>query len=74
MTNEKRIPAGISTYPKVAIQLLNKDLRFYQSLCFVDCVAIPNHHFRNPLDTKHNLQWPGHYILKLTVKLTEYKP
>jgi len=42
-----RINTGYnSTYPKVAIQLLNQALCFYQSLCLVDSEVLRNRHLR----------------------------
>jgi len=39
-------PAGNSTYPKVAVQWLNRALCFYQSLCLVDSESLRNRHLR----------------------------
>ena len=35
-----------STYPKVAVQWLNKALCFYQSLCLADSEVLRNRHLR----------------------------
>lgn len=35
-----------STYPKVAVQWLNQDFCFYQSLCLVDSEMLRNRHLR----------------------------
>ncbi len=40
------MPAGNSTYPKVAVQWLNQALYFYQSLCLVDSEVLQNRHLR----------------------------
>ena len=42
----KRITAGNSTYPKVAVQWLNQALCFYQSFCLVDSEVLRNRHLR----------------------------
>jgi len=41
-----RMPAGNSSYPKVAVQWLNQALCFYQSLCLVDSEVLLNRHLR----------------------------
>ncbi len=38
----ERWAAHNSTYPKVAVQLLNQALSFYQSLCLVDSFVLRN--------------------------------
>ncbi len=40
------MPAGNSTYPKVAVQWLNQALCFYQSFCLVDSEVLRNRHLR----------------------------
>ena len=35
-----------STYPKVAVQWLNKAWCFYQSLCLIDSEVLRNRHLR----------------------------
>ncbi len=40
------MPAGNSTYPKVAVQWLNQALCIYQSLCLVDSEPLRNRHLR----------------------------
>jgi hypothetical protein len=45
MTAERKT-AYNSTYPKVAVQWLNKALCFYQSFCLVDSGVLRNRHLR----------------------------
>lgn len=40
------MPAGNSTYPKVAVQWLNQAFCIYQSLCLVDSEPLRNRHLR----------------------------
>ena len=40
------MPAGNSTYPKVAVQWLNQALCFYLSLCLGDSESLRNRHLR----------------------------
>lgn len=40
-----------STYPKVAVQLLNQGLYFYQSFCFVDSEVLRNRQLRQNVST-----------------------
>ncbi len=46
LTPSNRRPACNSTYPKVAVQSLNKALCFYQSLCLIDSEVLRNRHLR----------------------------
>jgi len=41
-----KITAANSTYPKVAVQLFNQALCFYQSFCLVDSEVLRNRHLR----------------------------
>lgn len=43
-----RRAADNSTYPKVAVQLINQALCFYQSFCLVDSEVLRNRHLRVP--------------------------
>ena len=45
MTTERKT-AYNSTYPKVAVQWLNRALCFYQSLCLIDSEVLRNRHLR----------------------------
>ncbi|TNE72052.1 hypothetical protein EP331_07970 [bacterium] len=55
--NNKRTPAGNSTYPKVAVQWFNLALCFYQSFCLVDSKATrpPPSQSREPLATQFSV-------------------
>ena len=46
MNRKTKMPAGNTTYPKVAIQWLNQALCFYQSFCLVDSEVFRNRHLR----------------------------
>ena len=61
------MPAGNSTYPKVAIQWLNQVQCFYQSFCLVDSESLRNRHLR--VAANRYLQSPKKYCLIKYIKM-----
>jgi hypothetical protein len=44
LVKKTRKPDDNSTYPKVAVQLLNQAFNYYQSFCLVDSEVLRNRH------------------------------
>jgi hypothetical protein len=44
--DRQETPAANSTYPKVAVQWLNKAFCFYQSLCLIESEVLRKRHLR----------------------------
>jgi len=56
-----RTPAPNSTYPKVAVQWLNRALCFYQILCLVDSEVLRNRHLRVAAKRYHQVVGKEYY-------------